>query len=48
MRRQGQQGSAPVTLPLGALGDAVCVVPGQKIAYVVDARFLHRMGFSGN
>jgi ribonuclease Z len=38
LRRSGH-GTEPVTLALGELRDIVRVVPGQKIAYVVDVRF---------
>lgn len=35
----GNRGLEPVTFSLGMLRDLVAVVPGQKIAYVVDARY---------
>ena len=35
----GSRGLEPITLPLGMLRELVAVVPGQKIAYVVDARY---------
>jgi ribonuclease Z len=37
--RQGPQGTAPVMLPFGTLRDIAQVTPGQKVAYVVDARY---------
>lgn len=36
--RRTATGVTPLTLPLGALRDAVQTVPGQKIAYIVDVR----------
>jgi ribonuclease Z len=36
--RQSGQGPAPITLPFGKLADLATVVPGQKVAYVVDVR----------
>jgi ribonuclease Z len=39
LRRKGD-GSESVTLPLGALSDLAQVTAGQKIAYVVDVRYV--------
>jgi len=36
--RRDNQGGTPVILPLGELNNLAQVVPGQKIAYVVDVR----------
>jgi ribonuclease Z len=36
---RGLLGPEAVTLPLGSLRELAAVVPGQRIAYVVDARF---------